>query len=379
VHRTRSRVATTLAVATLLLGTAASPLTAQSPGASEGAAPANPTSVEGYGGLDALVEAAKAEGALNVIALDPTWANYAEVLATFKAQYPEITVTEDQPAASSAEEITAVQNLAGTDAAPDVLDLGAAVAAANTALFAPYMNAAWADIPDNVKEPTGLYVSDYTGYMSIGCDVGTVPLPATVADLLKPEYAGMVALNGNPTQAGSGFNGVVMAALANGGSADDIAPGVAFFNQLAEAGNLLIVDPTPATIASGETPCVIDWEYNNAAQTGILAGQIDWQVVVPSDAPPVAAYYQQAINAAGPNPAAARLWQEYLYTPEAQNAWLRGFARPVLLDKMIADGTVDEEALGKLAEASGEPVVLTQDQVTAASAYLAENWDIPLP
>jgi putative spermidine/putrescine transport system substrate-binding protein len=329
--------------------------------------------------MEALIEAAKAEGALNVIALDPTWANYAEVLATFRAKYPEITVTEDQPAASSAEEITAVQNLAGTDAAPDVLDLGAAVAVANTALFAPYMNAAWADIPDNLKEPTGLYVSDYTGYMSIGCDVGTVPLPATVADLLKPEYAGMVALNGNPTQAGSGFNGVVMAALANGGSADDIAPGVEFFNQLAEAGNLLIVDPTPATIASGETPCVIDWEYNNAAQTGILAGQIDWQVVVPSDAPPVAAYYQQAINADGPNPAAARLWQEYLYTPEAQNAWLRGFARPVLLDKMIADGTVDQEALGKLAQASGEPVVLTQDQVAAASAYLADNWDIPLP
>ena len=120
---------------------------------------------------------------------------------------------------ASQEEIDAVKNLAGTDAAPDVLDLGQTVALANTDLYAPYKVAAWDDIPAELKDADGLWVSDYTGFMSIGCDVGRVALPATVADLLKPEYAGMVALNGNPTQAGAGFNGVVMAALANGGSA----------------------------------------------------------------------------------------------------------------------------------------------------------------
>jgi putative spermidine/putrescine transport system substrate-binding protein len=172
---------------------------------------------------------------------------------------------------------------------------------------------------------------------------------------------------------------VVMAALANGGSADDISAGVEFFNQLNEAGNLLPVDPAPATIQSGQTPCVIDWEYTNAAQTDALAGTIDWQVVIPSDAPPVAAYYIQAINADAPHPAAARLWQEYLYSPDGQNNWLKGFARPVLQDKLIADGTIDQEALGKLAEATGTPVVLTQEQVAAAQEYLAANWSIELP
>ena len=47
----------------------------------------------------------------------------------------------------------------------------------------------------------------------------------------------------------TGLNGVLMASLANGGCADDIAPGVDFFNQLNTAGNLR-VDPTPATVAS---------------------------------------------------------------------------------------------------------------------------------
>jgi putative spermidine/putrescine transport system substrate-binding protein len=337
------------------------------------------TNAAGAGGMEALVAAAKAEGKLNVIALPPEWANYKGVIAAFKAKYG-LTVDEQQPDANSQEEIDAAKNNKGTDKAPDVFDLGANVALANLDVFAPYQVAAWADIPANLKESTGLWVSDYAGFMSIGCDAKKVPAPATVKDMLKPEYKGMIALNGNPKAAAAGMHGVVMASLANGGSADDIKPGVDFFNQLNEAGNLLPVDPTPATITSGQTPCVIDWEYNNAALTGELTGQgIDWKLSVPSDAPPVAAYYLQAINKDAPHPAAARLWEEFLYTPEAQNEWLKGFARPVLQDKMVKDGTIDQEALGKLAQAEGTPVVLTQDQVTKASEYLTANWAIELP
>jgi putative spermidine/putrescine transport system substrate-binding protein len=164
--------------------------------------------------------------------------------------------------------------------------------------------------------------------MSIGYDAGRVPAIARVEDLLKPEFKGKVALNGNPTQASAGFHGVMMAALANGGSADNVEPGLEFFKKLKAAGNFLPVDPTPATIASGETPVVIDWEYLNVAQSKQLEGQIDWKLAVPEGAV-VGAYYVQAINKDAPHPAAARLWQEFLYSDEGQNIWLRGFARPV--------------------------------------------------
>jgi putative spermidine/putrescine transport system substrate-binding protein len=337
------------------------------------------TNLAGAGGMDALVAAAKAEGALNDIALPPEWANYKGVIALFEQKYG-IKLARQQPDANSQQEIDAATANKGTDKAPDVFDLGVSVALANTAVFAPYQVAAWADIPENLKEPTGLWVSDYAGFMSIGCDAKKVTPPATVADLLKPEFKGMIALNGNPKTAAAGLNGVLMAALANGGSADDIKPGVDFFNQLNEAGNLLPVDPTPTTIASGQTPCVIDWEYNNAALTADLASkEIDWKLTIPSDAPPVAAYYLQAINKDAPHPAAARLWEEFLYTPEAQNEWLKGFARPVLLDKMIADKTVDAEALSKLGQASGSAVVMTQDQAKKAADYVGANWSIELP
>jgi putative spermidine/putrescine transport system substrate-binding protein len=359
----------------------ASASSAASPAASGSAASGDAktaTSAAAMGGMEALVAAAKKEGALNVIALPPDWANYGEVVAAFKAKYPEITVNEGQPDANSQQEIDAVKTLAGQDRAPDVLDLGPTVALANTALFAPYQVAAWGDLPADLKEASGLYFPDYTGYMSIGCDSGKVAMPATVKDLLKPEYKGKIALNGDPTAASAGFNGVVMASLANGGSADDISKGVDFFKQLNDAGNLLPVDPTPATIASGQTPCVIDWEYNNAAQTDTLKGKIDWKVIIPSDAPPVASYYNQAITKDAPHPAAARLWEEFLFTPEAQNLWLKGYARPVLLEKMTADKTVDETLLGKLAESTGTRVQLNQEQLTKAQDYLKTNWNITI-
>ena len=343
-----------------------------SAGAADSAA-ASATSAADLGGMDKLIAAAKAEGELNVIALPPDWANYGKMIDTFAKKYG-IKVNSAQPDADSQDEINAANQLRGQARAPDVFDLGSNVALRNTDLFAPYKVATWADIPDKLKDPNGVWVSDYGGYSSIGYDAGSVPAPTGMNDLLKPEYRGKVALNGNPTKASAGLHGVMMAALANGGSADDIAPGVEFFHKLKEAGNFLPVDPVPATIASGQTPVVIDWEYLNVAQTDALKGKRDWKLIVPAGAV-VGAFYIQAINKDAPHPAAARLWQEFLYSDEGQNIWLQGFARPVRIDAMIKAGTVDKEAVANLPAVKGTPVFLTQDQLKKAQEYLLENWD----
>ena len=169
--------------------------------------------------------------------------------------------------------------------------------------------------------------------MSIGYDAGKVPAPTSVADLLKPAYKGKVALNGDPTKAGAAFAGVQMVSVAQGGTVEDITKGVDFFNQLKDAGNFLPVDPTPATIESGQTPVVFDWDYLNVAQGAKLKGKIDWKTYVPDNAV-VGGYYVQAVNKDAPHPAAARLWQEFLYSDEGQNLWLKGGARPVRLEAM---------------------------------------------
>ena len=362
-----------LAVVTVIGMAACSPpsKTTDSSGTA-GVKSATATSAKDLGGMAALVLAAKKEGTLNVIALPPDWANYGEIIKGFEAKYG-LKVNSAQPDASSADEISAAKNLKGQSKAPDVFDLGGAVANANAAMFAPYKVATFNDIPALLKDPSGLDVSDYGGYMSIGYDAAKVPAPTTVADLLKPAYRGKVALNGDPTKAGSAFSGVVMAALNQGGTPNDISKGVTFFANLKKAGNFLPVDPTGATIESGQTPVVFDWDYLNVAQGKKLTGKMSWKTVVPAGAV-VGGYYVQAINKDAIHPAAARLWEEYLYSDEGQNLFLKGGARPVREAAMVKAGTIDKAAHAALPKAVGAPVFLTKQQNATANAYLPANW-----
>jgi putative spermidine/putrescine transport system substrate-binding protein len=338
---------------------------------------ATASSAEDFGGMDALVEAAQAEGTLNVIALPRSWANYGEMLDAFSEKYG-IEINEATPDGSSQDEINAVESQKGQDRAPDVLDLGTSFAkqAAAQDLLAPYQVATWDDIPENQKDPESRWYNDYGGFISIGCNASVIAeCPTTFEALLDPQYAGQVALNGNPTQAAAAFSGVWAAALANGGSLDDIGPGVDFFVQVKDAGNFNPVEITPATVQSGETPLALDWDYVNAGLTSTLAEEgVEWQVNVPSDGL-FGSYYSQAISKFAPHPAAARLWQEFLYSDEGQNIWLRGLSRPVRLDAMVEAGTVDEEALAALPVVEGTVEFPDDEQQTAAQQVVADRWN----
>lgn len=260
------------------------------------------------------------------------------------------------------------------DTAPDVLDLGRSHAERHTGLFARYRVRTWDSVPAVHKDPGGAWVDGYGGYLSLGCNAAVVEVcPQSLADLARPEYAGSVALNGDPTTSASAFAGVWAGALAGGGSLDDIAPGLAFFGDLAARGNLQLVDPTPATIESGGTPIVLDWDYVNVPQAEQVAGRFAWEVVVPADGM-FAQYYAQAVNADAPHPAAARLWQEFLYSDEGQNLWLAGRTRPVRLDALIATGAADPALLAALPAVGEAPPVPTPAQVGAAQRVVAGGW-----
>src|SRR5690606_4064650 len=149
----------------------------------------------------------------------------------------------------------------GLDTPPDVFDLGLAVALSSTDHFAPYKVQTWDDIPDALKESSGLFVGDYGGYLSIGYDSSQFDEPTSLEDLLGSDFKGSVAINGDPTQAGAAFAAVGLATVQSGGTLDDFQPGIDFFSELQQAGNFLKVDATPATVTSGETPVVFDWDY----------------------------------------------------------------------------------------------------------------------
>ncbi|MFE2889021.1 ABC transporter substrate-binding protein [Streptomyces graminifolii] len=337
---------------------------------------ATATSVADFGGMDALVKAAKKEGTLHAIALPRDWANYGALIDGFTKKYG-IKITDENPDGSSQDEINAVTSRKGQDRAPDVLDLGSsfALSAAQQGLLAPYKVASFDQIPEGQKDPKGQWFNDYGGYISIGCDAKRVKTcPTTFADLLKPQYKGQVALNGNPTKSGSAFGGVYAAALASKGSFDDIQPGLDFFGKLKKNGNYTPVESTPATVEKGETPISIDWDYLNAGYADEFKSKgVDWKVSIPSDGQ-YAQYYSQAINKDAPHPAAARLWQEYLYSAEGQNLWLKGYARPALMTSMESAGTLDKTAAAKLPQVTGAPSFPTEDQQSKAKTVIAQGW-----
>jgi putative spermidine/putrescine transport system substrate-binding protein len=343
-------------------------------------------SAEAGGGMDALVAAANAEGKLNVIALPPTWANYGAILKAFEATYPQIKVTSENPDGSSQDELTAIEKGKGQATAPDVVDVGLAYAyqGATAGDFAAYKVATWDDIPTGQKDSGGLWWADYGGYMSIACNQTFLQkkgltCPTTIKGLDSTKYKGMVALNGDPTAANAAFNAVWAASLANGGSADDIQPGIDFFKKLNSEGVFNKTSVTPATVASGATPIVLDWDYLQAANTAALAKKgIKWVVNDPSDAV-LGGYYSQAISASAPNPAAARLWEEFLYSHDAkggQNLWLQGGARPAEMDAMTKDGTLDQKATALLPKVPSTSTTFapTQAQLTAAQKTIAGKW-----
>lgn len=330
------------------------------------------TSAQAGGGLAALGAACTKEGQMNIIADPHDWANYGEIITGFAKKY-KVKMNEANPNGSSQDEINAANQLRGTKRAPDAFDLGSAVAYANMNTYAAYKVAQWNNIPAAFKEPHGFLTKDYGGFMAIGYDssLGTV---TSINDLLKPAFQGTVALNGDPTKANAGLMGVFLAAVANGGSINDVSAGVDFFKKLKAAGNFINVDPSPASIASGQTKVVFDWDYNQAAVVKQLAAKgVTWKVLIPNNVL-IGAYYNQAININAPHPACARAWMEYLYSPAGQNAWLKGGSRPVLAEYMAKTGTIDKAAYAALPKVVGTPQIPSLAQAQAASAYLVANW-----
>jgi putative spermidine/putrescine transport system substrate-binding protein len=302
----------------------------------------------------ALIAAAKKDGGLNTIALPPDWANYRKMISEFERLYG-IRIHNASPDASSAQELQAIRSLKGQRRGPDVVDVGPSFALIGAAegLFQPYKVSTWSSIPDNMKDAGGMWYGDYFGVESFGVNRSVVKnAPMTWNDLLKPEYKGMVTLNGSPLGAGAAFGAVFAAAMANGGSLDDIGPGIEFFAKLAKAGNFNPSDATSASLVSGQTPIVVNWDYLNLAQANKNKGMVQIDVLIPEGAAPYGGYYCQAISKYAPNLKAAQLWEEFVYSDAGQLIYLEGYAHPARFSDMVSRGVVPEKMLKELPPAA---------------------------
>jgi putative spermidine/putrescine transport system substrate-binding protein len=323
-----------------------------------------------------LVAQAKKEGRLNVIALPPEWANYAEILPTFTKKYG-IPITSDNPEGSSGDEVQAIISLKGQSRAPDVVDVGPgfAVGPANQGLYAKYYTTNFKTVPRAMKDGRGFWAGDYWGVIAFGANLSVVPkVPSDWSELLSSGFQGKVALNDDPRKANAAFSGVFAAALANGGSLSDITPGVDFFAKLAKMGRFQAINVTPQTVASGQTPITLDWDYNQLGYRKTYTN-FKWDVAVPKTGV-YGGYYCQAINATAPHPWAARLWEEFLYSDLGQLLYLKGFAHPARFADLAARKVIPKALLKALPPPSLYAGVkfASLGQIANAKAIVAAQW-----
>jgi len=333
--------------------------------------------------LAEIEAAAKKEGMLTTIALPHDWCGYGDVIAGFKAKYPGITVNELNPDAGSGDEIEAIK--ANKDnkgpQAPDVIDVGLAFGPSAKAegLIQPHKVSTWDTIPADAKDADGYWYGDYYGVLAFQVNKDLIQnIPADWADLLKPEYQNSVALAGDPRASNQAILGVYAAGLSKGAAAGEAAgtAGLEFFKELNAAGNFVPVIGKSATLAQGQTPILITWDYNALGGRDTLNGNPPVEVVVPKTGV-VAGVYVQAISAYAPHPNAAKLWMEYLYSDEGQLGWLKGYCHPIRFNDLAKNGKIPQDMLDKMppAQAYEAAVFPSLDEQAKSKDAITKNWD----
>ncbi len=329
--------------------------------------------------MDTLIAEAKKEGNLTTIALPPDWANYGEIIESFKTKYG-IKINGLNPDGGSSDELEAIRANKGSKGpqAPDVVDIGIGYTEASKkeGLFAAYKVATWDTI--TLKDPEGFWFAEYYGVLGFQVSKAQIKnIPVDWADLLKPEYKNMVALAGDVLKSNESVMAVWAAGISKTGKADQAAAeeGLKFFAELKKSGNFIPVIAAAATMARGETPIILRWDYLALADRDTLKGNPEVAVVVPKTGL-LAGPYAGAISAYAPHPFAARLWWEHVFSDAGQLMYLKGYAHPIRYNDLAAKSKIPADLAAKLppAESYKAAIFPTLDALTASKKYITENW-----
>lgn len=327
--------------------------------------------------LSEITSAAQEEGTAKLIAYPETWANCKGHFEEFTKKYG-VKVQVDSPNASSAEELQAVENLKGQASQPGVLGIGYSFTqpAMDKDLLDMYKPSNFDAIPDALKDPDGYWVGAYFGVLSVGVNLDQVNPPKTYADLLKDEYRGKIAQPGDPRTGASSIAAVFSAALANGGSLDNIEPGIDFFAQLGERGNLKAISDAAPSMTRGEAAVIFDWNYNwLGSQEQIKKDGVNFEYFVLEDGV-YGNYYAQPVTKGAPNPNAARLWIDWLTSDEGSEQYALGGAVPARFTELAAAGKLSDKALAALPDPKfvSQVKFLTLEQGEKANKLIAAQW-----
>jgi putative spermidine/putrescine transport system substrate-binding protein len=299
-------------------------------------------SAELYPGEKALYEAAAKEGMVVSFDTGPTWANWAAEFAAFRKRYPGVEITyNDIGSAATVVALDKARNHPQADTAYYFAASGIDAVAKD--VVAPFKPVNFDKLPDVFRDSEGRWFTIHSLTVAFVVNTKLVKeVPQSWQDLLKPEYKNAVVYL-DPRSTGIGQVLTFAAAYANGGSVDNVQPGVDFLGQLHKAGNVLrVVGTTPyAQFVKGEIPIWISYENDGlkAKYLDNLGDQV--AVVIPKEAS-VAAPYGISLVKNAPNPNAGKLWLNFIMTETGQGIFAQGFVRPSVPDTKLPADVADK-------------------------------------
>ncbi len=259
------------------------------------------------------------------------WADWGTQLRAIKAKTG-VTVPADNKNSGQS-----LAQLVAEKASPvaDVTYLGVtfAIQAQKDGVVAPYQPAHWKDIPDGMKDPAGNWFSIHSGTLGFMVNVDALkgkPIPKSWADLLKPEYKGLVGYL-DPASAFVGYVGAVAVNEARGGKLDNFAPAIDYFKALQKNEPIVPKQTSYARVLSGEIAILLDYDFN--AYRAKYKDGANVQFVIPAEGTVVVPYVMSMVNKA-PHPAEAKKVLDFVLSDEGQAIWAKAYLRPVRASAM---------------------------------------------
>ena len=292
----------------------------------------------------------------------PEWADWASQLRAIKDKTGITVPPDNKNSGQTLAQLVAEKASPVADMAYYGVTFG--IQAKKEGVTAAYKPVGWAEIPDGLKDPEGHWFTIHSGTLGFMVNVDALkgkPVPRSWADLLKPEYKGLVGYL-DPASAFVGYVGAVAVNNARGGSMDNFGPAIEWFKALKKNEPIVPKQTAYARVLSGEIAILLDYDFN--AYRAKYKDKANVEFVIPAEGTVVVPYVMSAV-AKGPNAARGQKALDFILSNEGQAIWANAFLRPV------RTSAISKEAQARFLPASEYARARTVDYVRMAEAQKA--------